>query len=82
MSDVKAMLVEIGTLLKEERENRGLLQNEVAQTIGLSRQHLSSIEYGKVENYSIRSLILLCDIYNINLSDLIKTSENHLKSHH
>lgn len=82
MSDVKAMLVEIGTLLKEERENRGLLQNEVAQKIGLSRQHLSSIEYGKVENYSIRSLILLCDIYNINLSDLIKTSENHLKSHH
>lgn len=78
MNDVQPILIEIGKQLKDEREIRELQQKDVAQKIGLSRQHLSSIEHGRVETYSIRSLILLCDLYNINLSDLIQTSEKHL----
>jgi len=78
LKDVQPILIEIGKLLKEERESRELQQKDVALKIGLSRQHLSSIEYGKVETYSIRSLILLCDLYGINLSEVIETSENKL----
>lgn len=79
MENVQSMLKEIGKLLKTEREEQGYQQKEVAHKVGLSRQHLSSIEYGKVENYSIRSLILLCNWYDVELSCLIKKSEQHIK---
>lgn len=63
--------MEIGSKLKEARIKRELTQEQVAETIGVSRQTMSNWENNK--SYpDIISVIKLSDIYEISLDYLLK----------
>ena len=56
--------------LKKARENTGLSQQEVADSLGITRQSISKWERG-VSYPDINNLILLKDLYNTSFDDLL-----------
>ena len=57
--------------LRKKRNENNITQEELAEMIFVSRQTISNWENGK--SYpDIKSLILLCDIYNISLDKLVR----------
>lgn len=57
--------------LRKKRNENNITQEELAEMIFVSRQTISNWENGK--SYpDIKSLILLCDIYNISLDELVR----------
>ena len=70
--------MEIGTKLKNARNNANLTQEDIAEKIGVSRQTVSNWENNK--SYpDIISVIRLSDIYRISLDTLLKEDENMIK---
>lgn len=70
--------MEIGTKLKNARNNANLTQEDIAEKIGVSRQTVSNWENNK--SYpDIISVIKLSDIYEISLDTLLKEDENMIK---
>ena len=70
--------MEIGTKLKNARNNANLTQEDIAEKIGVSRQTVSNWENNK--SYpDIISVIRLSDIYGISLDTLLKEDENMIK---
>ncbi|MHC5217009.1 helix-turn-helix domain-containing protein [Enterococcus sp. LJL128] len=66
----------LGEKLKEQRENLGYTQQEVADQIHVSRQTISNWEVGR--NFpDIPTIILLSDYYGISL-DLLLKGDDHL----
>ncbi len=69
---------DIGTKLKNARNNAELTQEDIAEKIGVSRQTISNWENNK--SYpDIISVIKLSDIYSISLDTLLKEDENMIK---
>lgn len=72
--------MEIGTKLKNARTKSGLMQEKVAEEIGVSRQSVSNWENGR--SYpDIVSVIKLSDLYSVSLDELLKEDKkmiNHL----
>ena len=69
--------MEIGSKLKNARNNIGLTQEQVAEVLGVSRQTISNWENNK--SYpDIISVIKMSDIYSISLDHLLK-EENSMK---
>lgn len=69
--------MEIGSKLKNARNNIGLTQEQAAEVLGVSRQTISNWE----NNYSypdIISVIKMSDIYSVSLDHLLK-EENSMK---
>lgn len=60
----------LGDLLKEARETVNMKQSEVAELIGCTASNVSSWERAK-SKIDIESLVLLCNIYEINFSELM-----------
>lgn len=60
----------LGDLLKEARETANMKQSEVAELIGCTASNVSSWERAK-SKIDIESLVLLCNIYEINFSELM-----------
>lgn len=58
------ILRELGTLLKAERKNRKINQEELAQLISVSRDSISKIENGK-ENYNILTLLKVLKFFEL-----------------
>ena len=56
-------------LLKEIRLSKNLTQKELAKQLNISERHYQNIEYGK-SNPSIKLALRLCDILEIDLTDL------------
>ena len=57
--------------LRKKRNENNITQEQLAEMIFVSRQTISNWENGK--SYpDIKSLILLCDIYNISLDELVR----------
>lgn len=70
--------MEIGTKLRNARNNAELTQEEIAEKIGVSRQTISNWENNK--SYpDIISVIKLSDLYSISLDALLKEDENMIK---
>ena len=63
MTKRRTLDVLIGERLRIAREMNGLKQKEVAQKVGYSNQHFSSIELGK-RSASLDLLLRLMKIYN------------------
>ena len=63
--------MDIGFKIKKYRDNRGLSQEELADRIYISRQTLSNWENNKYYP-DIKSIIMLCDIFNVTLDDFIR----------
>lgn len=70
--------MDIGSKLKNARNDANFTQEEIAEKIGVSRQTISNWENSK--SYpDIISVIKLSDIYSITLDALLKEDENMIK---
>lgn len=63
-------LIKLGQNIKHYRKLKNLSQNEFAEMINFSREHLACIETGK-EFISLRKLFLIADTLEIPLNKLI-----------
>ena len=63
-------LVILGQNIKKYRKMKHLSQNELAEAINFSREHLACIETGK-EYISLRKLFLIADELGVSLKQLI-----------
>lgn len=63
-------LAKLGQNIKHYRKLKHLSQNQFAEMVNFSREHLACIETGK-EYVSLRKLFLIADILEISLKDLI-----------
>ena len=60
----------LGKNIKTYRKLKKLSQNELAERVDLSREHLACIETGK-EFISLRKLFLIADILEVPLKNLM-----------
>lgn len=65
----------IGKLLKKARENSNMTQSDVADIVGISRAYYADLERGRY-NPSIKVLVKLCNLYNIDLNFLRENDGN------
>lgn len=63
-------LEQLGKNIKKYRKLKKLSQNELAEIINFSREHLACVETGK-EYISLRKLFLVADILDVPLTQLI-----------
>ena len=63
-------LEKLGQNIKNYRKQKHLSQNQFAEMVNFSREHLACIETGK-EYVSLRKLFLIADILEISLKDLV-----------
>lgn len=63
-------LLKLGQNIKFYRKMKNLSQNELAEMINFSREHLACIETGK-EYISLRKLFLIADTLEVSLKQLI-----------
>lgn len=71
--------MELGKKLKEARTEAGLKQEELAKTIGVSRQTVSNWENNR--SYpDIASVLRLSELYGITLDEMLKEDQN-LRAH-
>jgi transcriptional regulator with XRE-family HTH domain len=63
-------LKSLGLNIKKYRKAKGLSQNQLAEMVDLSREHLACIEIGK-EFISLRKLFLIADILKISMTKFI-----------
>lgn len=68
----------IGSLLKEIRKDKGYMQKDVAESVGITRAYLNKIENKKNELYNLKLLTQLCALYNVKLSTLVIEAERNL----
>lgn len=64
----------IGKMLKEARERHGILQSELCDITGLTKNHISAVERG-VSKASIRMLIGYCNKIGITPNDILNYNE-------
>lgn len=70
--------MEIGSRLKNARNEHGLTQEQVAEELGVSRQSISNWENNR--SYpDIISVIKLSDLYSISLDELLKEDKNMIR---
>jgi transcriptional regulator, araC family len=69
--------VKIGRLLQGARESHGVLQSELCETTGLTKNHISAVERG-VSKASIRMLIGYCEKIGITPNDILGYNELNL----
>lgn len=60
----KPINVEIGRRIQLSREQAGLTQEQLSEALGLTTQHLSTVERG-VSGASVETLINLCGVLNV-----------------
>ena len=63
-------LLKLGQNIKKFRKQKGLSQNELAEIVNFSREHLAYIETGR-EYISLRKLFQIADSLDISLKELI-----------
>lgn len=73
-------MVKFHKLIKEKREEKKLTQQEVAQSIGITRNYLSDIENGRYTP-SFKNSIKLATYLGIDLNLLSDMSEMQYKDH-
>lgn len=59
----------LGTNIKKYRQLKGLTQNELAETVDLSREYIADIERG-LKNISLKKLYAIVDALGVKCSDL------------
>lgn len=69
-NEFMSRLIKLGQNIKHYRKLKNLSQNEFAEMINFSREHLACIETGK-EFISLRKLFLIADTLGVSLKQLI-----------
>ena len=65
MTNKTTKLIKLGKNIKFVRKSKGLSQNQLAELLDISREHLAKIETAK-RTISLGLLFKLCDILEIN----------------
>lgn len=60
-------LAQFGSHLREARRARGLTQEQLASSLGMSRATVSAIESGRCEEIGVRKLAALFDLVGLQL---------------
>ncbi len=63
-------LLSLGVNIKKFRKAKKLSQNQLAEMIDLSREHLACIETGK-EFISLRKLFLIADVLGVPVKEFV-----------
>ena len=71
MIDKEKIAVEFGAFIREAREQKGLLQADIAEKLGVSRSYYAYIESGSREIYFTLA-INICQVLNLDISDFMK----------
>ncbi len=69
-----SILRAVAQVVQEQRERRGLTQDEMAERIGLHRTYISQLECGK-RNPSILTLVQLAACFDVSLSGFLSWVE-------
>lgn len=69
--------VKMGRLLQNARESHGVLQSELCEATGLTKNHISAVKRG-VSKASIRMLLGYCEKIGITPNDILGYSELNL----
>ena len=72
---MKIYMLDYGEAFREQREERGISQGELARQIGTSRQNVSRWESNQVQP-SIDFCVQLADFYGISLDELVGRDYN------
>lgn len=70
MNNEQEILKRIGKKVFENRKQRNMTQDELADYAGINRTYIGYIENGK-QNISISVLCKIANVFNIPLNDLI-----------
>lgn len=70
MRNVKESNIEIGKVIKRERLKINLTQEQLAEKVDITPNHLSAIERG-VSGVSLETAKKLCDEFNISIEALL-----------
>lgn len=72
-------MTEIGILLRKCREQKGLSQENIADTLGVTPSTISKIEMGKTKA-KFETIVRFCNAMDVNLSDILSSGESHDKN--
>ena len=67
---------EIGRRIKEEREEKRITQEQLAELSDLSPNYISKMENGTYTNIGSKHLIDICNALNITMGDLFQDNLN------
>lgn len=67
----------IGQLLQEARESREVLQSEMSESCGLSKNHISAVERG-VSKASIDMLLSYCDRLKMTPNEVLRYDKDNI----
>ena len=65
--------------MRQARKSKGLSQNDLGKSLGMSRSTISSIENATVPEIGIRKILSICAALGLELSAYQKTSRPTLK---
>jgi transcriptional regulator with XRE-family HTH domain len=74
----EAILTALGQLIRENRRNAGISQEELAARSGLDRTYVSGVERG-VRNPSLTALLKIAKGLSLSLSMLLNGLEENMK---
>lgn len=67
-------LDDIGQVIREARKSKGLSQDDLGKSLGMSRSTISGIENATVPEIGIRKILSICAALGLELSAHQKTS--------
>lgn len=73
-------MLQIANNIREKRDKKGFSQEFMAIKLGMSQNNYSKIELGKID-LTIGRLSQICEILEVEMSDLIKESNVTLNNH-
>lgn len=74
-STAHILVAALSLAIQQRRARLGLSQDEVAKRSGLHRTYISELER-QSRNFSVRSLLLLCDALQVRPSELFRQAES------
>lgn len=76
MNKNKYILEYVFNELKNEREELQISQQKAGESLGVSRAYISQVEKYKHPKISLITVLNLCDLYKIDLHELLERAEN------
>lgn len=70
MTNEVTKLIKLGNNIQKARKSKHLSQNELAEMLNISREHLAKIETAR-RRISLKLLFALCDCLNITEKELL-----------
>ncbi len=67
--DKREILILIGSRIREIRELKGISQQDLAAGCNFEKSNMSRIEAGR-SNITIGTLVKICDVLNVKLSEI------------